>query len=120
MPGYGDPTTYYRICSDVPLQAPIGPISDQELLQIAGTLSTDWRMMAVSLGLPEFRIGSIERGFPPNERLFAALRDWRAKSLKMNAPHETAVELANVMFELGRDDIGNHLIMKYQCALECA
>ena len=24
MPGYGDPTTYYRICSDVPLQAPIG------------------------------------------------------------------------------------------------
>ncbi|XP_022109374.1 uncharacterized protein LOC110989354 [Acanthaster planci] len=120
MPRYGDPTTYYGICSDVPVTAPKGPLCDEELLRIASSLSNDWRMVAQSLGLPDNRIGSIERGFPPKERLFAVLRDWRGKSLKMNAPHETAVDLANAMFELGRDDIGHHLVKKYQDAFECS
>jgi len=120
MPRNGDPTTYFGICSDVPLAAPKGPLCDEELLRIASSLSQDWHVVAASLGLPDNRIGSIERCFPPKDRLLAVLRDWRGKSLKMNAPHETAVDLANAMFELGRDDIGHHLVRKYKDALECA
>ncbi|XP_063959595.1 uncharacterized protein LOC129266827 [Lytechinus pictus] len=123
MPRNGDATSYYQLNSNVPIKAPEGPLSDQVLWTIATNLTNRWYELAYALNLPDTELARIDHLFPPqpeHDRHFSALRDWRFRSLKLIPPHQAAMELSNSMMKLGRNDLSNFVLYKYQEALQCS
>ncbi|XP_071510238.1 uncharacterized protein [Diadema setosum] len=123
MPRDGDATSYYKLNSHIPVQAPEGPLSDQVLWTIATNLSMSWVDLACSLNLSNSEIDRIDRLYPPHpsyDRYFGALRDWRYISLKRIPPHQAAMELSNAMMVLGRPDLSQFVVYKYNEALQCS
>ncbi|XP_001199793.3 uncharacterized protein LOC763730 [Strongylocentrotus purpuratus] len=123
MPRNGDPTSYYHLNSNVPIKAPEGPLSDQVLWTIATNLTSPWYELAYALNLPDIELARIDKLYPTHpehDRHFGALRDWRYRSLKLIPPHEAAMELSNSMKKLGRQDLCNFVLYKYQEALQCS
>ncbi|XP_072048367.1 uncharacterized protein [Amphiura filiformis] len=121
MPRQGDQTTYYAINSDIPIPAPKGPLCDEELLKIANALvGTDFRYVGFLLAVPDTRMASIERAFPPKDRTFATLRDWRMRSFKLVRPSQSVAELTAALGAMGREDLANYVVVTFQNAMECA
>ncbi|KAJ8035360.1 hypothetical protein HOLleu_22560 [Holothuria leucospilota] len=97
-----------------------GPLCDEILWMIATNLQNDWEEVAFHLGMSIYAVNRIAICYPPQERLFAVLRDWRSHSLKMNPPQETSVELANTMIKLNRYDLSQIVLHRFQQSLMCA
>ena len=99
-----------------------GPLCNEELLKIARSLGarTDWRHLAYSLSLQEYHADSIERAYPLEERTYATLRDWRMKSFKLVPPSQSVAALYGALCSLGRDDLGDYVLRKFEEAGTCA
>ncbi|XP_077985803.1 uncharacterized protein LOC144440319 [Glandiceps talaboti] len=117
---FGDTTSYYPLMSNVPVDAPIGVLSDQELFKIALQIGGNWQALARELMMTPAEIRRIERTHLPDEHGFAMLLDWRYKCVKLIRVHDSVIELANALETYGRRDLSYNVLMKYQSDNFCA
>ncbi|XP_077861742.1 uncharacterized protein LOC144342555 [Saccoglossus kowalevskii] len=117
---FGDTTSYYPVNSNIPVDAPIGILSDQELFGLAMSIGGNWKSLATTLLFSEYEIGRIERQHLPEQHCFAMLLNWRYTCIKMIRVNDSVLTLANALESHGHLNLANYVLDKYQRDLYCA